>query len=103
MVIEMSRVAKATTINPAELRELFMEEVAIQDGNTYGVPAYRVRQLFGDKAFMYLYEHRRSRDTMSCYGCGDYQCGYVTYEGFKIAATYHNVEIIRDFAPPLPL
>ncbi len=101
MVIELKVTNKAATINPAQLRDLFMEEVAIQCGKTYGVPAYRVRELFGDNAFMYLYE--KHRDLLNCYGCGDYQCGYVTYEGFRIAATFHNVEIIRDFAPPSPV
>lgn len=83
-------------LNSNQVKELFEQE-AVLIGGRDGVPLYRVRELFGDRAagFAAGGDSNYGGDH-SLFGVGDFQLPYVTYTGFQRAASFANVENIRD-------
>lgn len=81
-------------LNNNQVKELFEKE-AVLIGSRDAVPLYRVRELFGDRAAGYL-TITQGNDRYRIFGVGDFQCPYVTFDGFQSAASYANVEAIRD-------
>lgn len=81
-------------LNNKQVKELFEKE-AVLIGSRDAVPLYRVRELFGDRAAGYI--TLLSNDSRyRLFGVGDFQCPYVTIDGFQSAASFANVEEIRD-------
>lgn len=81
-------------LNSKQVKELFENE-AVLIGSRDVVPLYRVRELFGDRAAGFVdgkYEQKWS----NLFGVGDFQLPYVTFEGFQYAASFANVEEVRD-------
>lgn len=81
-------------LNSNQVKELFEKE-AVLIGGRDAVPLYRVRELFGDHAAGYL-TITQDNSRYRIFGVGDFQCPYVTFDGFQAAAGYANVEEIRD-------
>ena len=81
-------------LNNNQVKELFEKE-AVLIGSRDVVPLYRVRELFGDHAAGYL-TITQDNSRYRIFGVGDFQCPYVTVDGFQIAASFANVEAIRD-------
>lgn len=81
-------------LNNNQVKELFEKE-AVLIGSRDAVPLYRVRELFGDRAAGYLTTAHGS-ERYNIFGVGDFQCPYVTVDGFRAAASFANVEAIRD-------
>lgn len=87
-------------LNSQQVRLLFENEAVIL-GNYDGVPLYRATELFGVEAAKFAAKmkhidmgHRRVYYNGS-FGIGDYQCDYLTMDGFLAAATYANVQEIK--------
>lgn len=87
-------------LNSQQAKLLFQNEAVIL-GTYDGVPLYRAAELFGEKATKFAAEmgvvdmgHRQIVYS-NCFGIGDYQCDYLTMDGFLVAATYANAQEIR--------
>lgn len=86
-------------LNKVQVAALFERE-AVLIGSEDRVPEYRAAALFGKKAV----EHARSMDRatpgryFNGYGVGDYTMSYLTFQGFQAAASFHNVQILREEA-----
>lgn len=80
-------------LNLKRARELFEEERTIFS-NPGGVPLVRVAELLGDKSAEYAgrLDGKKGYGTYTgIFGVGDYQCEYLTWEGFLQAVTFANV------------
>ena len=82
-------------LNSNQVKELFEKE-AILIGSKDAVPLYRVRELFGDRAAGFAIRSGGWGNGNSLFGVGDFQLPYVTFSGFQNAASYANVEEIRE-------
>lgn len=83
-------------LNNNQVMELFQKE-AILLGTNDAVPLYRVAELFGKRAAGFAVRGNSLRSPgYNAFGVGDYTLPYLTYEGFKAAASFANVEEIRD-------
>lgn len=87
-------------LNTQQVKFLFQNEAVIL-GVCDGVPLYRAAELFGEKAAKFATEkgtvdmgHRRIVYSNS-FGIRDYDCAYLTMDGFCAAATYANVQEIK--------
>lgn len=80
-------------LTKAEVQELFDKE-SILIGQSDCVPLHRAKELFGDGAANYAFSI--SRSIGGYFGVGDYNLPYLTLRGFQAAASYHNVEMLRD-------
>lgn len=67
----------------------------ISPGNN-GVPEKVATGLFGSSAVAFAKRRQNAGTTFNGYGIGDYTAWYLTEYGFYIAATYRNVERIRE-------
>lgn len=56
----------------------------------------KAAQLFGSAAVGFAKRQQNAGLTFNGYGIGDYTAWYLTEYGFYIAATYRNVERIRE-------
>lgn len=81
--------------NRHQLKELFEKE-AVFIGQQDTVPLYRVVELFGIKAAGWAVRGGSLSPNYDIFGVGAFQLPYLTYEGFLAAATFANVEEIRD-------
>lgn len=81
-------------LNSTQVKELFEKE-AILIGSEDAVPLYRVRALFGDHAAGFV-DGKYDRKWFNLFGVGDFQLPYVTFAGFRYAASFSNVEEVRD-------
>lgn len=98
---------KRRTLSLREVELLFDSE-AVLFGNRNGVPMHRARQLFGEKAVMYVKEFQSTiRDSKeykvywNAYTLNKkdfFIAYYLTFDGFKLAATYVNVELTAKAA-----
>lgn len=81
-------------LKSAEVKDLFQKE-AILLGTMDGVPVDRAAKLFGEEAacFAARYEHGGNG-----FGIGDYTLSYLTFRGFQMAATFHNVSALKKAA-----
>lgn len=82
-------------LNSNQVKELFEKE-AILIGSQDAVPLYRVRELFGDRAAGFAIRSGGWGNGNNLFGVGDFQLPYVTLSGFQKAASFANVEEIRD-------
>ncbi len=84
-------------LNKAQVNVLFQRE-AVLFGVMDGVPAFRAAALFGAEAV----DHARAQGTgaeySNGYGVGDYTLMYLTLRGFQAAASYYNVQQLREEA-----
>lgn len=87
---------KNGTLSKKEASKLF-EENAVLFGRRDGVPEDIAVSLFGSAAVAFA---ERQKDAAGLvfngYGIGDYTAMYLTEYGFHIAATYCNVERIKN-------
>lgn len=80
-------------LNCQQVKDLFdKESILISSENV--VPLYRVRELFGDNAV--CFSRNVAKSGFNMYGIGDFQLPYATLTGFQIAATYKNIDEIRE-------
>lgn len=79
-------------LSKAEVKELFDSE-SILISHKDAVPLYRVKELFGEKAADFAYQAGK---TGSFFGIGDYDLPYLNYSGFQLAASFYNVEKLRN-------
>lgn len=77
-----------------EVRQIFDKE-AVLIGTKNAMPMYRVKEIFGEKAAEFAY-HFNNLAHANGFGIGDYTVSYLDYKGFQLAATYCNVEEIRE-------
>lgn len=86
---------KQETISKAKAAQLFTEN-AVLFGRADGVPEQAATELFGSAAVDFAKRQQNAGLTFNGYGIGDYTAWYLTEYGFYIAATYRNVERIRE-------
>lgn len=90
-------------LNKTRVIELF-ERYAVLFGDTDGVPEYQAVNLFGEEAVVFAkrysnavaFAKRNFDGCCSGFGIGDFTAEYLTFKGFRIAATYVNVAEIRQ-------
>ena len=80
-------------LNSQQVKDLFDKE-SILISRENAVPLYRVRELFGDRAVCFA--RNVSGSGFSLYGIGDFQLPYATLAGFQAAATFQNIDEIRE-------
>ena len=78
-------------LNKAIVDSLFQRE-AVLIGNEDRVPEYRAAALFGQDAV----QHAKRMNHWGGYGVGDFTLGYLTYRGVLAAASYCNVQQLRE-------
>lgn len=79
-------------INESNLKKMF-EESAILIGNADVVPLYKAKEIFGDNIISKVKNNNSDR-YWNGYGNGDFTVLYITYDGFKYAATLQNMNEI---------
>lgn len=82
-------------LNKAQVDALFQRE-AVLLGTENGVPDFRAAALFGKGAV----EFAERLKYANSYGVGDYTLDYLTYQGFQAAASWFNVQLLREEAQP---
>ncbi|WP_418972623.1 hypothetical protein [Allofournierella sp.] len=80
------------TLTEAEVKKMFEREAVLIDRGD-AVPKYRAIALFGSKATNYA---SRPGVTSNSFGIGDYDLSYLNLKGFIMAASFYNVERIRE-------
>ena len=80
-------------LNKSQVDTLFQRE-AVMIGTADVVPVFRAASLFGEGAV----EHARNLKHWNSYGVGDFDLDYITYRGFQVAASFYNVQQLRDEA-----
>lgn len=86
-------------LNKAQVAAIFAQEAVLM-GSEDMVPEFRAAALFGKDAV----EHAKSmnRDArvhyIGGYGVGDFTMFALTYRGFQAAASFHNVQLMRQEA-----
>ena len=81
-------------LNREQVKELFDEEAFLM-GNNDGVLIESAQKLFGKKAAAYAVMVDEAGHWWNVRGIDGYYVKYLTFEGFKSAATYANFEEIR--------
>ncbi len=81
-------------LNSTQVNQLFRQN-AMLFGNCDGVPECRVVELFGEEAVDYVMRKDYCEGFYNGYGIGDCTVGYLTYKGFRVAATYANVREVK--------
>lgn len=79
------------TLNKDIVDVLFRRE-AVLIGNMDVVPKFRVADLFGTDAADFAVR----QGFWNGYGVGDYTFEYITHKGFQAAASYFNVQRLRE-------
>lgn len=86
-------------LNKDQVDALFRRE-AVMLGSEDRVPEYRVAAIFGKGAVEHA--HRLDRGNpgryASGYGVGDYTLDALTFKGFQAAASFYNVQQLREEA-----
>lgn len=86
-------------LNKTQVSALFEQEAVLM-GTEDCVPECRAAELFGKEAV----EHARNMDRAAPgryadgYGVGDYTMSVLTFRGFQVAASFHNVQVLRENA-----
>jgi len=80
-------------LNKAQVDVLFQRE-AVLIGTKDVVPAFRAAALFGENAVSFA----GRRGGANGYGAGGYTLLYLTFRGFQAAASYYNVQQLREEA-----
>ena len=86
---------KERTMNKAKVAQLFAEN-AVLFGRDDGVPEKVATRLFGPAAVNFAKRQQNIGITFNSYGIGNYNAWFLTERGFYIAATYCNVEWLRE-------
>ena len=94
--------AQSKTLSMKEVEELFNRE-AVLFGECNGIPLHRARYYFGGKAVAYVFDLEIKEGKRNAYYCNfceiifdeksEAKIYYLTWNGFKAAATYHNVNL----------
>lgn len=86
-------------LNKAQVAALFAQEAVLM-GSEDMVPEYRAAALFGKDAVEHAKKMDRSAPARysNGYGVGDYTIFALTYRGFQAAASFHNVQLMRQEA-----
>lgn len=84
-------------LNKAQVAALFEQE-AVLLGTEDRVPESRAAALFGQAAVNHARSLNRNDPGRYCngYGVGDYTMLYLTLRGFQAAASFHNVQVLRE-------
>lgn len=91
------------TLSIKEVEELFNREAVLFE-ECNGIPLHRARYYFGAKAVAYVFDleikKEGKRNAYYCNYCeiifdgkSEAKIYYLTWNGFKAAATYHNVNL----------
>ncbi len=83
-------------LNKAQVDALFQRE-AVLIGTEDVVPVSRAAALFGDSAVEYARRCPSGRYSNG-YGAGGYTLMYLTFRGFQEAASFYNVQQLREGA-----
>lgn len=83
-------------LNKAQVTALFERE-AVLIGSEDAVSAFRVSALFGKEAVEYVHKLTPG-DYWNAYTAGGTIVRYVTFRGFQAAASFHNVQMLRQEA-----
>lgn len=83
-----------TVLNKKQVQNLFDQE-AVLLGTTDGVPLGRAVALFGKDAVDHA-QHLSAGVHMNGYGVGGYTLPYLTLRGFQAAASFNNVQLLRE-------
>lgn len=81
-------------LNSDHIKQLF-EQAAVLIGSSDGVPAYRAVELFGSEAVQYAINPNNLGTCFNIFDVGDFQLYYLTFAGFRKAASYANVLEIK--------
>lgn len=82
-------------LSKVQVDALFRREaILISDKDM--VPEYRAIELFGDEAVNFACKNGSKYH--NGFGVGDFTVMCLTYRGFQMAATYSNVQQLRDAA-----
>lgn len=86
-------------LNKAQVTALFERE-AVLIGESDCIPEHRAVALFGKKAVKHAQDMNGSKRGLyvNGYGIGDYTMNYLTFRGFQAAASFHNIEVLREEA-----
>lgn len=86
-------------LNKAQVAALFERE-AVLIGESDCIPEHRAVALFGEKAVEHARGENRNKPGIyvNGYGVGDYTMFYLTFRGFQAAASFHNIEVLREEA-----
>lgn len=82
------------TLNKAQVEAMFQRE-AVLIGTEDGVPAFRVKALFGTDAVERVCVSGGG-ERWNCYGMGGYNLAYLTLLGFQAAASFYNVQQLQQ-------
>lgn len=82
-------------LNSAQVKEMFEKEAFLISANGDGVLIERVQKLFGKKAASNAGRADKAGYLWNVCGIDGYYVKYLTFEGFKSAAAYANIEEIR--------
>ena len=88
-----------TVMNAAQVRALFESEAVLM-GSEDRVPVFRAAAIFGEDAVV----HVRRLDCgnpgrlINGYDVGDFLLFALTLRGFQAAASFHNVQLLREEA-----
>lgn len=81
-------------LNKSQVDALFHRE-AVLIGTEDAVPAFRAAALFGEDAVEHA-QHLSAGRYSNGYGVGDYTLVYLTFRGFQTAASFYNVQQLRE-------
>lgn len=84
-------------LNKAQVAALFAQEAVLM-GSEDMVPEFRAAALFGKDAVEHAKRMDRSAPARysNGYGVGAYTIFALTYRGFQAAASFHNVQLMRQ-------
>jgi len=85
-------------LNKARVDALFQRE-AVLIGIKDVVPVFRATALFGDRAVKYaLAQDAPGERRWNRYSVEGYTLEYLTFRGFQVAASFYNVQQLREVA-----
>ncbi len=82
-------------LNKAQVDALFQRE-AVLIGTEDVMPVSRAVPLFGEDAVKFAKRLGEPRKYSNAYGIGDYTLDYLTLQGVQAAASFYNVQQLRE-------
>lgn len=82
-------------LNKEKVDELFRKE-AVLIGKFDVIPEFRAVHLFGKDAVDFA--HKVAKGCGNGFGIGEYTVMYISYHGFQLAASYYNVQQLKEEA-----
>lgn len=88
-------------MSASQVKDLFAKEAVLM-GTEDMVPSFRAVILFGQDAVDHVHAIGRTRPGIfvSGYGVGDFTLKALTLRGFQAAASFYNVQRLREEAAP---